>query len=149
MTDDQPIGPRQPVRFSDWPAHLVFTIESGPPRPRLVIIRDAVPGTGHVLDPARPFRFDRRRWRRHGETLWLIPVGIDGAAPFNGKALRQWRLARYFSQSETARMLGTHPMTITAWEAGRQMPPAMLPLALAALDAGLAPVEPESKEQTP
>lgn len=132
----------EPIRFADWPARMVFTIDPNPPRPRLVPKRDALPGAAIVIDPHRPFLFDRRRWRRHANTLLLVPAGVDGAPPFDGVALRAWRLERGFSQGEMAGMIGVHRMTVTAWEANRQMPPLMLPLALAALDAGLVPAEP-------
>lgn len=48
--------------------------------------------------------------------------------------LRAERLRLAFSQSELARELGVHPMTVSKWERGEQAVPPFLVLALKYLD---------------
>ena len=52
-------------------------------------------------------------------------------------ALRSWRSAMGYTQQQAAQALGVSMRTVKAWEAGFAAPPAFLPLACAALAAGL------------
>ena len=51
--------------------------------------------------------------------------------------LRAWRAAMGYTQPQAAQALGVSLRTVKAWEAGFAAPPAFLPLACAALAAGL------------
>lgn len=51
--------------------------------------------------------------------------------------IRAWRSAMGYTQQQAAQALGVSLRTVKAWEAGFAAPPAFLPLACAALAAGL------------
>ena len=51
--------------------------------------------------------------------------------------IRAWRSAMGYTQQQAAQALGVSMRTVKAWEAGFAAPPAFLPLACAALAAGL------------
>ena len=53
--------------------------------------------------------------------------------------LRTWRAHMDYTQQQAAAALGVSLRTVKAWEAGFAAPPAFLPLACAALAAGLGP----------
>jgi transcriptional regulator with XRE-family HTH domain len=50
------------------------------------------------------------------------------------EALRAWRKQAGLTQKEMARLLGVHHMALSFWELGKRRVPALLPLALEALD---------------
>ena len=54
--------------------------------------------------------------------------------------IRAWRSAMGYTQQQAAQALGVSLRTVKAWEAGFAAPPAFLPLACAALAAGLGPL---------
>jgi DNA-binding transcriptional regulator YiaG len=63
--------------------------------------------------------------------------------PPNPAELKAFRLAMGgWSQAKLGEMLGASTRGVEDWEAGRREPPAMLRLALAALNAGLEPWAP-------
>lgn len=51
--------------------------------------------------------------------------------------IRAWRSAMGYTQQQAAQALGVSLRTVKAWEAGFAAPPAFLPLACAALAAGM------------
>lgn len=55
-----------------------------------------------------------------------------------GSDVKEWRAAHQLSQHELADLLGVRPLTVSRWERGAVVPPAMLELALAELDRRLA-----------
>ncbi len=52
----------------------------------------------------------------------------------DGVALKEWRKRARLTQKELARLLGVHPMAVAFWEWGERRIPALLPLALEALE---------------
>jgi transcriptional regulator with XRE-family HTH domain len=50
------------------------------------------------------------------------------------QALRAWRKRAGLTQKEMAQLLGVHHMALSFWELGKRRLPALLPLALEALE---------------